>query len=169
METVVLLEHQDDWKDQFTVVAASIQAKLGGVFVQCHHIGSTAIAGICAKPVIDMILEVTTLSELDATAGRLGDLGYVGRGEFGMEGRRFFYKGTSPRTHHIHAYEAGHPQVIRHIWFRDYLNAFPEKAKAYESLKLKLVRDLSDDREAYTEGKSDFIQRIDREAAAHYS
>jgi GrpB-like predicted nucleotidyltransferase (UPF0157 family) len=169
MWKVVLTEPQSKWRVLFLKEAEAIKLVLADVCVRCHHMGSTAIAGICAKPVIDIMLEVQAHCALDERNERLEALGYVGLGEFGIEGRRYFYKGIESRTHHIHAFEVGHPEVVRHLRFRDYMNAFPEKAKAYEALKLKLVKAFPTDPEGYTDGKSEFISQMDREAAEYFA
>ena len=87
-----------------------------------HHIGSTAIPGIFAKPIIDLLLEVGNIGELDDRSSFMGELGYEAMGEFGIPGRRYDRKNNASgiRTHQVHAYESGSPEVERHIAFRDY-------------------------------------------------
>src|SRR6185436_9586865 len=114
---------------------------LGNAVVAVHHIGSTAIPGIHAKPVVDILLEVTDIAQVDAATEAIERLGYEARGEFGIRGRRYFRKGdgSGESTHHVHAYRTGSRDVERHLAFRDYLIANPEEARAYSVLKQRLA------------------------------
>ena len=168
MGKIVLAAPQSDWHTLFLTEAEQIQSALGGVCVRCHHMGSTAIEGIYAKPIIDILMEVEDHRRLDENNARLEGLGYRAFGEFGIEGRRYFSKGVAPRTHHLHAFEVGHPEVGRHLRFRDYMNAFADKAKAYEALKKRLAKTFHTDPESYTEGKTEFISQMDLEAAEYF-
>src|SRR4051794_25247300 len=134
-----------------------------------HHIGSTAIPGIRAKPIVDLLGEVTSLAALDEAAGLVHDLGYDWRGEFGLAGRRFCTlddAATGRRLVHLHCYGAGAPDVERHLAFRDHLRARPELARAYEAEKLRCRALWPDDRRAYTAAKSAWIDATVREALA---
>jgi len=155
------------WRRAFEAEAKSIAAVLGRNVAAIHHIGSTAIPGIYAKPAIDMLLEVRDIAELDAMAAAMKALDYEGLGEFGIPGRRYFRKDdpAGKRTHQVHAFAAGTPQVVRHLAFRDYLIAHPADAAHYSELKRRLAQDHADDPEAYMDGKDGFIQEIDAKAA----
>jgi GrpB-like predicted nucleotidyltransferase (UPF0157 family) len=136
--------------------------------VRLHHIGSTAIPGIRAKPIIDLLLEVTDVAELDGRASDMEELGYEGKGEFGIPGRRYFRKDNASgvRTHHVHAFQAGSPEVERHLAFRDYMIAHPAAAQAYSELKQELAREHPDDIGAYVAGKDPFIKEHQPRAIA---
>jgi GrpB-like predicted nucleotidyltransferase (UPF0157 family) len=140
---------------------------LSGLSLELHHIGSTAIPGIVAKPVIDMLGIVPTLEGLDARTHRLTMLGYEALGEFGIPGRRYFRKNApdGTRTHQLHAFAAGSPEIQRHLDFRDYLRAFPAEAAAYAALKEGLAQRCGGDMGAYTEGKTEFIRAVERRAS----
>jgi len=151
----------------FEAEAEDIAAILGPELLAIHHIGSTAIPGTKAKPIIDILVEVRDVERLDGFNEALNALGYESLGEHGIPGRRFFRKpGEFTRTHHVHAYGRGHPEIERHLNFRDYLIAHPEEAQAYSRLKESLAREYSEDGEAYTEGKTAFIREIDAKAMA---
>lgn len=158
--------HRDSWNRDFEVEAAKIRSALGDVLVVVHHIGSTAIPGIYAKPIIDILPEVTSLEALDARADDMRALGYEAMGEFGIPGRRYFRKDDSSgiRTHHVHAFAHRSPQVPRHLAFRDYLIAHAETARAYSNLKRRLVQTCNGDIEAYMDGKNLFIKDVERKA-----
>ncbi len=95
--------------------------------MKAYHIGSTAIPEIQSKPVIDILLEVLSLRELDKHTIKLEELGYEAKGDYGIEGRRFFQKGCHVRTHHIHAFETGNPEIKRHALFVAFMNAHPRR------------------------------------------
>lgn len=129
-----------------------------------HHIGSTAVPGLCAKPVIDLMPEVSDLSVLDDCSASFEKLGYIVKGEFGIPGRRFYLKGLIDRTHHIHAFEQGSEGLIRHLAVRDYLTAHPKIAQEYGALKKELAKRYSSDNDGYCEGKSQFMQNLEQSA-----
>ncbi len=168
VQRIVLSSHDVGWRDAFEREAAAVTHSLGDALDTLHHIGSTAIPGIHAKPVIDMLAVTADLARLDARADRLVALGYEALGEFGIAGRRYFRKDDPEgvRTHQIHAFEAGSPQIARHLAFRDYLIAHPEVARAYDALKHRLAAIHPHDTRRYTEGKGAFIADVDAKAAA---
>lgn len=152
------------WKEKFRNEAVIIGDIFKDNFVCIHHIGSTSIRGIGAKPIIDMLLVVDDINMVDSYNERMEAMGYTPKGEYGIEGRRFMYKGEIDRTHHLHIFEYGHGDVDRHLLFRDYMNTHPEGAKAYEELKRKLAVIYKDDPQVYSENKNEFIKAHDRMA-----
>jgi len=161
---VIDLQRNDDWEKAFLSEECRIQSALDGVALHVHHIGSTAIPGIAAKPVIDIVLEVSSINELENTDQDLVGLGYESLGEHGLSGRRFYQKGDNQRTHHIHAYESGHPDIFRHLVFRDYLRTHKDKAAHYERVKIEAARKFRESPEDYAEAKSQTIQLLENEA-----
>lgn len=108
-----------------------------------HHISDTAVFGLCAKPIIDILPVVFDLSAVDGQTGAFWAAGYEAMGEFGIPGRRYFRKGGDRRTHQLHIFEKTNVQEIeRHLAFCDYLRAHPEKADEYGALKRRLVRSI---------------------------
>ncbi len=153
------------WAEEFAVEAARLSAIVGLGIVRVHHFGSTVIPGICAKPVIDILIEVAEIHAVDTHESQLIQLGYFAKGEFGIAGRRFFGKGTEThRTHHVHFYQSGHPEIARHLDFRDYMMAHPDEAARYAELKLELAQKYAADIDGYNTGKTAFIQEMDRRA-----
>jgi len=139
---------------------------LGQEVMAIHHVGSTAIPNISAKPIIDILVEVHDIGKIDEFNGEMIKLGYQPKGEFGISGRRFFIKGDdSTRTHHVHIFQTGDPKVERHLNFRDYMIAHPKAAQAYSRLKEKLAQKFPKDIEGYIEGKDGFIKEMDKRAA----
>ena len=164
---VILVQYDAEWPAEFAREATAIRAALVDLEIELHHIGSTAVGGLSAKPVIDILLIVSSLAVLDTSADRLVRLGYEGRGEFGVPGRRFFQKTRDDgvRTHQIHAYAAGDGAIRRHLDFRDFLKTHQIVADAYGRLKAELAERHGHDVEAYAEGKTTFVREVERIAA----
>ncbi len=158
--------HRNSWSRDFEIEAAKVQEALGPSLNALHHIGSTAIPGIYAKPIIDILADVTSLEAVDGRLHEMQPLGYESLGEFGIPARRYFRKNDSSgmRTHQIHAFVHQSPHIDRHLAFRDYLIAHPDKAQSYSELKRGLVQTCNGDFEAYMDGKDAFIKNIECEA-----
>ena len=167
---IYMVPHDPNWRQEFENEAKQITDALGSNVEEVHHMGSTAIPNIYAKPVIDILLVVQDHADLDAKQDAMEALGYEAFGEFGIPTRRYFRRDNAlgDRTHQVHAFEAGSPQIIRHLAFRDYMIAHPEAAGAYSDLKQKLAAQHPNDMEAYMDGKHEFIQEIDRRTASQY-
>ena len=167
-EQIILVAHDPGWSNEFEREAEQIRTALSGVPIELHHIGSTAIPGIVAKPVIDMIGIAPNVDVLDANVDRLVAIGYEAMGEFGIVGRRYFRKDSpdGARTHQLHAFAKGSPNIQRHMDFRDFMRAFPDAAAAYQELKLALAHRSGPDIERYADAKTDFVRDIERRAAA---
>jgi GrpB-like predicted nucleotidyltransferase (UPF0157 family) len=139
--------------------------------VVVHHIGSTAIPGICAKPVIDLCAEVISVSRLDGEREQVCLLGYQWWGEYGISGRRFCTlddQDTGKRRFHLHCFESGDLNIEQHVAFRDYLKAKSDIAREYESVKVRARELYANDSHAYSEAKSGWINSIISVAVAWY-
>lgn len=167
MKKVEVVPHNPRWRDAFEAEAKHIAAALGENVVAIHHIGSTAIPNIYAKPVIDLLIEVRDITEADRRSSAMESLGYEVMGEFGIPGRRYFRKDNQKgiRTHQIHTFETGSAEVKRHLAFRDYMIAHPADAQRYSELKRKLAEEHAQNIDGYMDGKDGFIKEIDRRAA----
>lgn len=130
-----------------------------------EHIGSTAIAGIQAKPIIDMLIGLRQ-EPLSSAIEPMVALGYEYREGSGSP-ERLFFKQIARHTYHAHVVLFDGAEWRRHIIFRDWLNLRPDRAKEYEALKEDLAARFADDRAAYTEGKTAFVERMLAEAAAY--
>jgi GrpB-like predicted nucleotidyltransferase (UPF0157 family) len=164
---VELIPHNPDWHSLFETELKQITIALSENVITIHHIGSTSIETIYAKPIIDILVEVSLIAKVDEQNSLMQLLGYQCMGEFGIKDRRFFLKDNPAgiRTHHVHVFEVNSAQIVRHLAFRDYLSVHLEEAQAYSSLKQSLAEKYPDDIEGYMDGKHDFIQEIDRKAA----
>ena len=162
---VKVIPHDPRWAHVFQCKQDIIVNALGNIVTNIHHIGSTSITGLWAKPIIDIILEVTSLDALDQANTTLETMNYEAMGEFGILRRRFFRKGPPGyRTHHIHAFVTGDAHVIRHIAFRDYLKAHPLVKQAYQDLKINVAKLCNHSIEAYCQGKDAFIKAHETKA-----
>lgn len=162
---IILTEHSDNWKMWYQEEELRLRGILQGQqVVRINHIGSTAIDGIWAKPIIDILVEVPLGTDLQTIKELLVDHGYICMNC--QEKRISFNKGYTERgfaekVFHLHLrYDVDHDEIL----FRDYLNAHPEIAKEYEALKLGVWKKFEHDRDGYTEAKAEFVMRCMREA-----
>ena len=158
MRKIKVIEYDQSWPERFKEESNLLREMLGDLAVEVHHIGSTAVPGLAAKPIIDILIEVTDLAALDARNRDMELIGYEPKGEFGIPGRRYFQKGGDSRTHQIHAFAAGDVHVRRHIAFRDYLRSNPGIADEYGVLKKKVAETCGNDIGKYCDGKDAFVK-----------
>ncbi len=168
MRKVEVTAYNAIWPSLFEIESQQLQAIFKGEIVQIHHIGSTAVPGLSAKPIIDIMPVVKAIDRIDCFHSEMINIGYEPKGENGLPGRRYFQKGGDKRTHHIHVYEEGNPDIERHLAFRDYLRKHPEAADKYSSLKIELAKKNPFDIEAYIKGKSELVQEIEKKAINWY-
>ena len=158
--TVKLTAHYKEWANLFKYERKSLK-KLLGSNIKIEHIGSTAIPGVLAKPIIDIAVGYTNEEQKESTFSKLRSNGYEDRGEKGRNGRRFFAKGPDHnRTYYLHVTQIGSNCWNEQILFRDFLKQNKNAREAYNELKIKLADEFADNREQYTERKSEFIQDI---------
>jgi GrpB-like predicted nucleotidyltransferase (UPF0157 family) len=162
-------EYSPDWPRQFEEEAEQLRALLGDELVAVHHIGSTSIPGLAAKPIIDMLPLVREITRVDELSPTLVAAGYKAWGEYGLPGRRYFTKDAGGyRTHNIHVYQADHPDAERHLAFCAYLRVHEAERKEYEDLKRQVYALHPNDIAAYNTGKDAWIKRLEPIAIAWY-
>jgi GrpB-like predicted nucleotidyltransferase (UPF0157 family) len=160
---VVLVPHDPRWP----ALARTEGERFGRAVAVAavHHIGSTSIAGIHAKPILDLLPVVTSLATVDAARAVLEAQGYAWWGEYGLPGRRYFTRDEAGvRIANVHVYEHGAPAIARHLAFRDYVRAHPDVARAYDEEKARARALHPGDSYAYTEEKAAFIRRVEADA-----
>ena len=145
------------WPAIYNQEAERWKSALCDLLLDIQHIGSTAVPGLAAKPIVDILLVVTSLQELDACDAAIKAMGYMPRGEYGISGRRYFIKGGDRRTHHVHAFANGSQHIVRHLAFRDYLRRHPDLAEQYAAIKRKAVAACGGSSAIYSQLKNDFI------------
>ena len=166
---IELTEHRSEWAAQY----AQMEARLLGILpsravVRISHIGSTAVAGIWAKPIVDVLVEIEEGEEKDVVVRLLERSGFL---TMSSEERRaslnagYTEDGFADEVFHIHLRFAGDNDEL---YFRDFLNDHPETAKEYEALKLGLWHRFEHDRDGYTQAKGDFVRRVTGAARAAY-
>lgn len=171
-EEISIVPYDPEWPLSFDAEAEYLRRKLPASLVgRIEHFGSTAIPGLAAKPVIDVLVEVASLDETQKQIVPLLE----------AEGYDYFWRtDTQPpyawfikrdcegrRTHHVHMAEAD-SKLWERLYFRDYLGEFPGEAKRYEELKRSLSQKFPNDRIAYTEGKAEFVITITKRAIEYY-
>ncbi|MEW4233320.1 GrpB family protein [Bacillus thuringiensis] len=164
MRKIIVVPHENHWSEKFQMEAERLKSAMPET-VKIHHIGSTSVPGLAAKPIIDMIMEVENIERVDRWNERFIELGYIVKGENGISGRRFFIHGTEEkRSYHLHVFEKGNPEIVRHLAFRNYMMAHCEEAEAYATLKKELAEKYTYDGALYTEGKNEFVRNVDEKA-----
>jgi GrpB-like predicted nucleotidyltransferase (UPF0157 family) len=164
---VELHPYDPRWAENARTESARLAHVLGASLVTVHHIGSTAIPGIRAKPILDLIPVLASSAALDETRTGIESLGYISWGEYGLIGRRYYTLDdpvTGVRKVQLHCYGVGSPEITRHVAFRDYLCARPEIAQAYDAEKARCRERHPLDSHAYSDCKSKWVERIQEEA-----
>lgn len=173
---IVIVDYDPRWPRLYDEEKTNILRVIGPMVVGIEHIGSTAVPGLAAKPIIDIMVGVQHLSDATWCIQPLRSLGYeyVQEHEKSIPDRRYFRKGGMPgtgqgSTHHLHMAEAGGDFWGRQLLFRDYLRGHAEEARRYADLKKTLAARFSSDRESYTNAKTDYIQDVLARAKADMS
>lgn len=162
---IVVTEYNPTWTDMFETEALKIKKILGENCVAIHHIGSTSVVGLAAKPIIDMMPIVYSLKDVDKVAAAFEKIDYEYMGEFGISGRRYLRKGGDERTHQIHMFAVNNTHDIeRHLAVRDYLRMHQDVCEKYATLKKELADKYPYDIDGYCDGKEKFVQQLEREA-----
>jgi GrpB-like predicted nucleotidyltransferase (UPF0157 family) len=162
-QPVELTDYDPAWPGQFEAERRRLMDALPGTFVAIEHIGSTAVAGMRSKPLIDMLAGVRSMAEAFALNGLLDRIGYTTSAALNatLKTRQWFMRQSNGvRTHHLHVVVHGEPDWTTRVGFRDRLRADPVVRTRYLALKEELAVRHAGNRDAYTEGKSDFINAV---------
>ncbi|MBD0369224.1 MAG: GrpB family protein [Pyrinomonadaceae bacterium] len=163
-EEVVIVEYNPAWPARFEEEKARILNLIGSWVERVEHIGSTSVPGLGAKPIIDIMIGIRSLADAPECIRRLETIGYeyISKHEAMLPERRYFHKVTTynTRTHHLHMVETTTTFWTRHLLFRDYLRSHPETARDYYRLKKELAARFRQDRDAYTDAKTSFIEQV---------
>jgi GrpB-like predicted nucleotidyltransferase (UPF0157 family) len=165
--TIEVKPHDVLWTSAFEQEAAALSQVFGNSLVAIHHVGSTSIPGLVAKPIIDILVVLNETQTIERFSEGMQRLGYRVRGECldaeipGTPGRFYFSKDTGAvRTHHVHACGVGHSEAADKLAFRDYLRAHPRRAAAYGRLKQRLALVYRHDNIGYMRGKDAFVKTV---------
>lgn len=170
VKPVIIVDYNNNWPSMFEQLRLIIQEHLGELVVSIEHVGSTSIPGLAAKPIIDLDVVIESFSQLSVIIDKLGELGYIHQGNLGIEDREAFDRKdkfvphgkehSEKPEHHLYVCNVGSRELLRHTKFRDTLRAHPSLVKEYAQLKRELAETNKNDRVAYTEGKSQFVNKV---------
>lgn len=159
---IEVVDYDPNWSKAFEIEKVMLAKAIGNNAVKIEHIGSTSVVGLSAKPVIDILIEVTKLAELDSANKNLVALGYNVKGENGISGRRYFQKGGNQRSHQVHAFQTSDFHLHRHRAFKEYLIAHPNIASEYGKIKKEAVSKSENNINIYMALKNGFIQKHEK-------
>ena len=162
-DPVQIVPYSAEWPETFRVLGSSLRGALGDVAMRIDHIGSTAVPGLAAKPIIDVQISVAAFEPLAAYRDPLEQLGFVFRSDNPERTKRYFRERPGARRAHIHVRRSGSWAEQFALLFRDYLRAHASDAERYESLKRELAGRYRE-RRAYTDAKASFIWEVMRRA-----
>jgi len=151
---VVVTDYDPQWPIMYEEEKAQVISVIGGKILAIEHIGSTAVSGLGGKPIIDIMVGVRRITNAKECIEPLATVGYE------YVSLRYFRKGPPERHRHLHMIELGSDFWESHILFRDYLRAHPETAQEYYELKKELAAKFKFDGDAFTDAKSEFIERV---------
>lgn len=164
---VEVVDYDPAWPEQYAAETAVLRQVFGDEIAAIHHVGSTAVPNLRAKPIIDILIEVHDITCVAAYNDAMRALGYAPRGEYGLPGRRYFPKEIDgKRLVHVHIWQRGDPEVARHLIFRDYLRSHPDEARAYANFKAGLAAQFPESMNDYVAGKDQFVKDLEQRALA---
>ena len=165
---VVVTNSNPQWPGMFETEANKLREVFGDELTIVHHIGSTSVPGLKAKPIIDIMPLVRNIEVVDKFNKQMIALEYEPMGEFGIPGRRYFRKGGDIQNYHVHVFQLSSRGAERHLAFRDYLREHKDDALKYGELKATLAERFPYYIEAYMDGKNDFIKDLEQKALEWY-
>jgi GrpB-like predicted nucleotidyltransferase (UPF0157 family) len=163
---VIVLDYDPKWPELFQSLRERIADALGDMAAAIEHVGSTAVPGLAAKPIIDIDVLLVSETMLAEAIERLARLGYIHRGNLGIPEREAFLAPAHDPPHHLYVCPPCSAEFRSHRAFRDYLRAHPKDAKIYSDLKIELAERFRDDRSAYTNAKGEFVAELTSRAIA---
>jgi GrpB-like predicted nucleotidyltransferase (UPF0157 family) len=166
--SVIVVEYDPGWVGLFEQLRDFVLPVLRDFVITIDHIGSTSVPGLAGKPIVDMDVVVSTNPDVQLAIQRLSTLGYVHEGDLGATGREAFIPPNNVPWHHLYVCMVENAEYKRHIRFRDYLRSHPKDAKMYGDLKLEIAKRFHNDRKAYTDAKSEFVNEILKRAGWKY-
>ncbi|MGH7554413.1 MAG: GrpB family protein [Longimicrobiales bacterium] len=159
--TVRLVDHDARWREAFLTERALLIEALDGLRCVVEHIGSTAVPGLTAKPILDIAVGIPDSADVPASIARLQHLGYEYRGDAGADGGHVLVRANGDvRTHHVHVVELEGKQWRAYLAFRDLLRNDPLARQMYAAAKQELALRFADDRKSYTKAKDELVGRL---------
>jgi len=163
---VEVVPYNPEWKTLFEKEKQVLESIFEPAKIEIHHIGSTSVPGLSAKPIIDIMLAADILEQVEKATPAIEAAGYESKGENGIPGRRYFQKHDESgiRKVHLHSFEKGSHQLYRHLVFRDYLRAHPSEASKYAAVKETAAQKFEYDIESYIAEKSPTVKELEQKA-----
>lgn len=160
-DEVRLVEVDGAWRERYRAVATELRGLVGGdrPLLRLHHVGSTAVPGLLAKPTLDLMAPAARWPLDPATVAALAAFGYVDHGEHGLPGRHYFARGG--HEVHLHVVDPGSGHLERHLALRDLLRSDADARERYARRKRELVRAHAGDRAAYVAGKDALVRELE--------
>jgi GrpB-like predicted nucleotidyltransferase (UPF0157 family) len=159
-DPVIVSDYDPLWPSQFEYLRERAARALSELSPRIEHVGSTAVPGLAAKPVIDLIVQLDDAAQLATAIERLAALGYRHRGDLGIAGREAFATPLGEARHHLYVCLPGCSQLSDQVAFRDFLRIHETVRAEYAALKRLLAETHRNDRAAYTEGKTQFVAAV---------
>jgi GrpB-like predicted nucleotidyltransferase (UPF0157 family) len=163
-DPIVVVAYDPAWPAEFARLRDRAASCVGDLAVAIEHVGSTAVPGLAAKPVIDLVVVVEP-ADVRRTIERLEGIGYTHRGNLGVEGREAFDVPADEERHHLYVSPTDSEKLRAQLVFRDALRTSPELAADYEELKRELAERFGEDRRGYSDAKTDFIAHAVRSSS----
>lgn len=159
---VIVQPYDPAWPEAFEAIRREIAAALGSLAVGIHHVGSTAVPGMSAKPIIDMDVEISDMADFPEVVARLAAAGYEHEGDLEIRGREAFcYEGKSHlQKHHLYICPSDSPELHRHLTFRNYLRTHPDAVEEYSRIKEEAANGYPDSIDGYMRCKAPCIERL---------
>jgi GrpB-like predicted nucleotidyltransferase (UPF0157 family) len=154
-----IASYDSRWPQTFAALRDQVAEVLGLLATRIEHVGSTAVPGLPAKPIIDIDVVIASPAELPEVIARLATLGYHHEGDLGISGREAFTCPAAAPAHHLYVCAADSPELARHLAFRGFLRSHPSQARAYAEVKRSLAERFRTDRDACSRGKTTFIEQ----------
>jgi GrpB-like predicted nucleotidyltransferase (UPF0157 family) len=164
MNAVIIHDYDPSWPQIFAALRLRIADVLHGLEAAIEHVGSTAVPGLAAKPIIDVDILLRSHTDLPLVIAKLTSLGYEHQGDLGIVGREAFRTPPGDFPHHLYVCLPDNDEYRRHLTFRNHLRSHATDASAYAKLKYELADKFMQDRNAYTEAKGAFVTEILRRA-----
>ncbi len=160
MNRVQVVDYDTEWPEIFERVRSYVWPAVGDIALNVEHVGSTAVQGLRAKPVIDACIVVASREQVEVCIERLANIGYLHKGNLGVPDREAFRRPEQLPRHHLYLSPRDSLSLKNHLGLRDYLRSHPEAAREYGELKALLAFRFPKDIDSYIVGKTEFILSI---------
>lgn len=159
-DPIQIVPYDPRWAIEFARLRDHLLEAIGDLALAVEHVGSTAVPGLPAKPILDIDVVLGSAEHVPEAIARLAEIGYRHVGDLGIKGREAFDRATDTSAHHLYVVVQGSEPWRNHIQFRDYLREHPASAEAYARLKRSLADEFQNDREKYTNAKTKFVEEV---------